>query len=130
MALLLQIAHPLDATPVRLRVGVGQHVQGLEYPAEVRQSEAELGGVAAALQHTHHVRGGHRPVVHRADDVQDVGPMPPDPRQVDLASGGGIEGPVVCVDVDTPQFLVGQVRQLRPVRHSEEFEQPEHHVRI
>jgi hypothetical protein len=77
---------------VRFGVDVGQYVEGFEDPADVGQGQAELGGVAAALEHAHHVGGRHRPVVHGADDAQDVGPVPPDPRQVDPARAAVFNG--------------------------------------
>jgi hypothetical protein len=45
MALLPQVAHPLDVASVLLPVNVGQDVQRLEDPAEVGQGVAELGWI-------------------------------------------------------------------------------------
>jgi hypothetical protein len=55
VALFLQVAHPLDAPPVRFPVHVGQHMQSLKDPAEVGQSVTKLGGVAATLEHAYRV---------------------------------------------------------------------------
>ena len=103
----MEVPHCFDLAAVRFVVDVGQHVLGLEDPVVVGERVAELGGLSVVGEHADDVVGAGGAGVDRADDAQDVGPVPFDPGQVDFAAGGSVEGPVVGGVVDLPELLVG-----------------------
>jgi len=90
-----------------------------------REGVAELGGLTVVSEHADHVVGADRAGEDRADDAQDVGPVPFDPGQVEFAAGGGVEGPVVSGRIDAPELLVGEDR--RGVSGRAELDDPAQH---
>jgi hypothetical protein len=130
VAAFLQIAYALDLRPVRGLIDIRQHVQGLEDPPVVRQGLAELGRVATVGEHPQHVMRADRAGVDGPGQPQQIGPVRPDPAEVDLPAGGGGERAVVRARVDPPQLGVGQIGQLRAVVEPEQAHQPAHHVAV
>lgn len=91
VAAFLKVAHALDVASVRLVVDLGQHMEGLEDTSVVGLGVAELGRVAALLEHPDNVMRADGSGVDGSDHSEDVGPVVTDPLQADVAAGRRVE---------------------------------------
>jgi len=103
----------VDGPPVGRVVGVFEHVQGLDHPAELGQGMGEAGRAGAALQRAQDRRGDDSTGPQRGGEPADLVPVAGDEPGVDAVTRQPVQRPVVGLAVDAPQPLVGQVGQPR-----------------
>src|SRR5271166_1131290 len=74
-SLLSPLAVPLLLEPLGRGVGVFEHVQGLDHPAELGQGTGEAGGAGAALQRAQDRRGDDGTGPQRGGEPADLVPV-------------------------------------------------------